>query len=605
MQYFYTVRTGDSLSKIAEQHNVLLANLIAANRIQNPDQLAVGEQLSIPASMHNYIVQSGDSVYQLAGKFGVSIATIAEENQLQSPYLLKVGQRLRIPPGVPYYTVQEGDTLEVIARRFNVRTKGITKTSLIQELNQLPTTAITTGMRLKIPYAPIGESGFIAYTSRLEGGPDIWLYDVESGVNKRLTTELGATHSKPIWSMDSSKIAFVGKNQIIYIIYHESGLIGAIDQLAEGGDFTLNWSPDNETLAYTARGKIILYNTRTHESEQLDQAGVSNVNWFPNGKELLFQAVDNEGVSQLYRSSLTGTDREQITNNTEGPMHEVQLSKDGKYVLYTTPGVSISLIYVVEVASGKTFEVKGGPEAKNYFPTWASDSKQIAYSSTELKGQQYRSQIRTVHFDGKNDQIQALSNCFSTPVTWSPKNERIAYLSGCGEEYASEMWAVDIEKRFLVKLIDDNQIDALQWSPSAIADFTTAEFTSDVYEVNFQYPLGWQKVNEERYEGDDGFFQVSAISGSDNLEEVCQIEANQELQPYGSKPTILKSENPEVESCLIMPSDDQPAEMKNQAAFIVKYPTPIIIKGTTYNYFILWADKEHIKEISSTVMFLP
>lgn len=603
MQYFYTVRAGDTLFKIAERHHLLLANLIAANRLEDPNKLVVGEQLSIPANRHHYVVHSGDSVYQLAEKFGVTTAAIAEENQLHPPYLLKVGQRLSIPPGVPYYTVQEGDTLEVIARRFNVQTKGQSNSSLIQKVNELPTTEIKAGMRLKIPYAPIGENGFIAYTSRHEGGPDIWLYDVKSGVKKRLTTDLGGAYSKPIWSMDSSKIAFIGQDQILYIIYRESGLIGAIDQLTEGGDFSLSWSTDNEWLAYAARGTITVYNTHSHESIRVHQPGASYVNWFPDGKELLFQGYDSEGVHQLYRSPLTGTENEQITKNKAGPMHDVKLSKDGKYVLYTTPGVSISMIHVLEIATGKIFDILGGPEAKNYYPTWAYDSKQIAYSSTELKGEQYHSQIRTVHFDGVNDQIQAMSTCFSTPVTWSPNDERLAYLSGCGDEYATEMWAVDIEKNLLVKLIDDNEIDALQWSPTEIADFVTAQFTNEAYGVTFQYPLSWRKVNEERYEGDSGFFQVSAISASDDLEEICRREANQALQPYGSKPVILPSKHSSMKSCIILPSNDQPTDMKHQAAFIVKYPTPIKIKDTTYHYFVLWADKDHIKEISSTVMF--
>lgn len=31
-------------------------------------------------------------------------------------------------------------------------------------------------------------------------------------------------------------------------------------------------------------------------------------------------------------------------------------------------------------------------------------------------------------------------------------------------------------------------------------------FTSQQYRVRFSYPSNWQKVNEERYEGEDGFF---------------------------------------------------------------------------------------------------
>lgn len=471
MQYFYTVKSGDTLAQIADRHDVLLDNLIAANQLKNPDTLAVGEQLSIPAGIHEYAVKTGDSLYQLAENYGIDTSAIAEENNLHPPYLLKAGQKLKIPPGVPYYTVQKGDTLETIARRFNVQVKGISQVSLIQKMNKLPNAEIKEGTRLKIPYPSIGENGFIAYNSAHIVGPDIWLYNVKNGENRQLTDGIGASFSKPVWSNDSSKIAFVGRDQILYIIYHETGLIGAIDQLDEGGDFTLNWAPDNETLAYAARGIIMLYNTTSHESQEVNQPGASNVNWFPSGKELLFQALDSAGISQLYRSSLTGTDKVKVTNNTDGPIHDAQISKDGKFALYTTPGASISLIRVVDIKTGKVFEIEGGPEAKNYFPEWASNSKEIAYSSTILKKQNYRSQIRTVMFDGENDQVQAMANCYSTPVTWSPKNERIAYLSGCGEEFSTELWAVDTDEKLPIKLLEDKHIYHLQWSPTSISDF--------------------------------------------------------------------------------------------------------------------------------------
>ena len=59
------------------------------------------------------------------------------------------------------------------------------------------------------------------------------------------------------------------------------------------------------------------------------------------------------------------------------------------------------------------------------------------------------------------------------------------------------------------------------------------------------------------------------------------------------------------EACLILPSADQPAEMREQAAYIVAYPQPVTIGGTTYRYFVLWADRRHINAIARTLTFLP
>lgn len=53
-----------------------------------------------------------------------------------------------------------------------------------------------------------------------------------------------------------------------------------------------------------------------------------------------------------------------------------------------------------------------------------------------------------------------------------------------------------------------------------------------------------------------------------------------------------------------MPSADQIKENNNQAELIVKYPQKIKINGNPYSYLIIWADTDHIRELSQTIKFL-
>ena len=606
MQLFYVVRTGDTLNNIAKRWELPVKSLIAANNLTQPYRITIGQQLSIPPGVNKYRVKSGDSVYRISQMYGVPVSLIVETNRLRPPYALQVGQLLEIPPGVAYYVVQPRDTLVQIAKRFNVTTGGQSNPKYLQTTNELPSTALTPGMKLSIPFAPTADRGFLAYTSDRGGQYDIWVYNPRTGKNRQLTSGLGDARSQPIWSPDSSRIAFVGKDRIIYVIYTATGLIAGIDQLEEGGDFSLGWSPDSSSLAYATRGMIILYNATLHAAKTIRQPGASEVSWFPSGTELMFQALDASGISQLFSSDTNGMAKKQITRNTNGPLHDARLSPDGSFALYTTPGASVSIIYTVELATGVVHEVKGGPDGKNYFPEWSPDSLRIAYSATASDDRGYFTQIRTVERLGNDDRIWAISNCFSTPVTWSPDGRKIAYLSGCKEqEFANELWVLDLTHPVPIRLIEDVTITSVQWSPTPIMDLSKAEFTNETFDVNFQYPASWHRVNNERYEGDDGFFQISALLGSDSIDKVCHDEAFQKLMPYGSAPRIIKSQNPYEQSCTILPSADQPAEMKGQAAFIANYPSPIMIDGISYNYFILWADKEHIDGISSTVLFLP
>ncbi len=139
-----------------------------------------------------------------------------------------------------------------------------------------------------------------------------------------------------------------------------------------------------------------------------------------------------------------------------------------------------------------------------------------------------------------------------------------------GRNLRMRLWVLDLTHPVPIRLIDGVTITSVQWSPTPIMDLSKAEFTNETFGVNFQYPASWHKVNDERYEGDDGFFQISALFGADSIDKVCHDEAFQKLMPYGSAPRIIKSQNPYEQSCTILPSADQPADMNGQAACYCK-----------------------------------
>jgi hypothetical protein len=127
------------------------------------------------------------------------------------------------------------------------------------------------------------------------------------------------------------------------------------------------------------------------------------------------------------------------------------------------------------------------------------------------------------------------------------------------------------------------------------------------FNVSLKYPQGWteQAGYFNRFSGKDGFFQIDALGGGDDfIDTVAKMEAYQNLKPYGSVPTTEKLIIDGEEGRLIIPSKDQLAEMKGQAALIVKYPKKIVIGSANYIYLILWADKNHIREIGNSIKFI-
>ena len=147
----YTVKAGDSLWSIAKKFNTTIDNLKDVNNLIS-ENLSIGQVLQIPTNdiktqtNNNYIVSKGDSLYSIANKYGISVDELKNANNLSSN-LLSIGQVLQIPEVNAYktYTIKSGDNLYSIARDNN------TTVSALVELNNLSTNVLSIGQKLLIP----------------------------------------------------------------------------------------------------------------------------------------------------------------------------------------------------------------------------------------------------------------------------------------------------------------------------------------------------------------------------------------------------------------------------------------------------------------------
>jgi LysM repeat protein len=117
----------------------------------------------------DYVIAKGDTLAAIAHKNGISVRALQEANAGVNPRKLQVGQKLQIPAGgaaavaaaaapaaapdaggagsadTTVYTVKPGDMLLKIAKAHGTRVK------TIMELNDLKTTSIRVGQKLKLP----------------------------------------------------------------------------------------------------------------------------------------------------------------------------------------------------------------------------------------------------------------------------------------------------------------------------------------------------------------------------------------------------------------------------------------------------------------------
>lgn len=89
----YVVKAGDSLSKIAEENHMTLAELLELNNLSEDSVILVGQELKLSAdavvtnpvtdnTQSNYTVQSGDSLYTISQQFDVPVEQIRDNNNV-------------------------------------------------------------------------------------------------------------------------------------------------------------------------------------------------------------------------------------------------------------------------------------------------------------------------------------------------------------------------------------------------------------------------------------------------------------------------------------------------------------------------------------------
>jgi LysM repeat protein len=101
------VQPGETLGQIAVEYGIDPLALAQANNIANGNLIRVGQRLVIPgvsardaleARGERHVVKSGESLSEIASQYDVSIEAILAANSLDDPNTIVVGQELLIPP---------------------------------------------------------------------------------------------------------------------------------------------------------------------------------------------------------------------------------------------------------------------------------------------------------------------------------------------------------------------------------------------------------------------------------------------------------------------------------------------------------------------------
>ena len=140
--YWYRVRKGDSLYKIARRHKTTVSKLRRKNRLGNRSLIRVSQKLKIPtkrlvASKVNsqkskvknqhkefHIVRRGQSLSHIAKLHSLKLKNLKEWNNIQGNPIIHPGQKLKLKEKnsskKSYHLVKKGETLIGIAKQYKI-----------------------------------------------------------------------------------------------------------------------------------------------------------------------------------------------------------------------------------------------------------------------------------------------------------------------------------------------------------------------------------------------------------------------------------------------------------------------------------------------------
>jgi Tol biopolymer transport system component/regulation of enolase protein 1 (concanavalin A-like superfamily) len=243
----------------------------------------------------------------------------------------------------------------------------------------------------------------------------LYKYDLKSNTPSVLNTKPAKNNNNDhVLSFDGKMLAISsgdGGPSIGYTVSSAGGEAKRVSVLGKGASYMHGWSPDGKYIVFCGeRNKE--FDVYRIPSEGGPEERLTNTpglddgpEYTPDGKYIYFNSV-RSGLMQVWRMKADGSEQTQITNDDYNNWFP-HISPDGKWIVYIT-------FFKNEVAPGdhpfykhvflRVMPVGGGPSKVVAYlyggqgtintPSWAPDSKHLAFVSNSLEESRARNQDR-------------------------------------------------------------------------------------------------------------------------------------------------------------------------------------------------------------------
>ena len=239
----------------------------------------------------------------------------------------------------------------------------------------------------------------------LQARGDVYTLPAAHGMTRNLTRSSDAKEENPTWSPDGKTIAYVtdasGEEQIA-TRPSEGGEENVISDFKTGYFYRPVWSPDSSKLAFSDNEHNLWYlDVKSHKATKVDQDPRNEIHdyaWSPDGKWLAYSKQRDNQIPGIWLYSLSSDKATPVSSPFDADINPV-FDPDGKYLYFVSARHENATFSQSEfnIATLKMFGVYAATLDKDDPSPFASKSDEGVPSKDDGKGKSDKD--KTIHID--------------------------------------------------------------------------------------------------------------------------------------------------------------------------------------------------------------